>query len=118
MNNTMKADKQQTSVLTYVIAVVAVAIIGSYIWNQLYQGVDANKAAALEQQKEMEKQIKEGTYKYPPKWGPPKTSTPTPDEAHGNAEQSEPKEEKSESKEEKEADKPSGEIEATKKTTD
>lgn len=71
MNPPNKVETQPTSVLTYVIAVVAIVLIALATWHQLYQGPDAEKAAALARQREAEEQIKNGTYEYARKWGPP-----------------------------------------------
>lgn len=71
MNSPVKVEKKPTSLLTYIVGIVAIVAITLVTWHELYQGIDAEKAAALARQKAAEEQIKNGTYEFAKKWGPP-----------------------------------------------
>ena len=83
MSSPAKVEKKPTSPLTYFVGLVAIVAIVLFTWRELYKGVDAEKAAALAAQKEAEAQIKNGTYEFAKKWGPPRPggSAPAGEEA-------------------------------------
>ena len=79
-----EVSKPATSWTTWLVAAVASVAIVAVTWNQLYQGVDAEKAKTLAYMQEAADQIKNGTYSFGSKFSPAGPTANTSNEIAGH----------------------------------